>query len=72
MRLLVSQAGALVRCGMCADTGFMPVKRARLYTNPKRRDCDLKPFIIYVLCRYCDIWRPHAAHRDVDGVVAAD
>jgi hypothetical protein len=49
----------LIRCALCADTGFVPVKRARLYTNPRRRDRDLRVFIIYVLCSYCDIWRQH-------------
>lgn len=49
----------MARCPMCADTGFVPMRRARLYTNARRRDRDLKLFIIYVLCRYCDIWRQH-------------
>jgi hypothetical protein len=60
MQLVLLQSGAWVRCVMCHDTGFRPVKRARLYVNALRRERDLREFIIYVLCGYCDFWIRHA------------
>ena len=40
-------------CIACADTGFVPARRARLYSNRKQRPQDVKTVITYQPCSYC-------------------
>jgi hypothetical protein len=45
---------ATPRCWLCQDTGFVPMKRAMLYTDRRKRPQDLRAFIIYLPCAQCN------------------
>ena len=41
------------RCNECADTGFVPRRRLRVYSHPHKRPEDLKTVIVYEPCPHC-------------------
>lgn len=41
-------------CPHCRDTGFIAVRRGRLWIDRRKRAQDLRPFIIYLPCNQCE------------------